>query len=168
MDSIQSVDSAATARFFCGPKPGHSRSTITRAPCACAMAAVPSVLPPSITTISSANATDSRHCASRVALLSAMIATPRLGRDEGRNCSGIALLSRQKEREYTVALLENGPAQRLHFYRDVGRWAAIRATLARQVPPLLKCRTCRTHTPPISTLLNTAPSIAGLISGFET
>ena len=54
-DRIQSVSSASSARFFCGPKPGQSRSTITRAPCACAIATVSSVLPPSMTTTSSAN-----------------------------------------------------------------------------------------------------------------
>jgi hypothetical protein len=69
MERIQSVESASSARFFCGPKPGQSRASITRARCASAMPAVASVLPPSTTTISSAKDTAERHWASRAAAL---------------------------------------------------------------------------------------------------
>ncbi len=97
-ERIQSVDNWAIARFFCGPKPGQSGSTTTRAPWARAISTVASVLPPSISTTSSAKSSEARQSERRAAAFSAISATPRVGSAmrEGRKgeASGV--------REYTL------------------------------------------------------------------
>ena len=61
MLNTQSPLAASSARFFCGPKPGQSAVSISRAPQRSAMACVPSLLPESTTIHSSANATEARQ-----------------------------------------------------------------------------------------------------------
>src|SRR5690606_22359731 len=84
MESTQSLVARSRARFFCGPKPGQSSVTTTLAPILSAMSRVASVLPESTTTISSANATDSRHSAMCAASFKVMMMTETLAR---RTCS---------------------------------------------------------------------------------
>jgi hypothetical protein len=68
---------ASSARFFCTPKPGQSEVEITRAPSDSASAWVPSVLPLSMTTTSSAQATLRRQSARLCASLRVISATER-------------------------------------------------------------------------------------------
>ena len=65
------------ARFFWTPKPCQSGSSMTRAPAARAISQLRSRLPPSTTTISSANETLARHSARLRSSFSVMIATLR-------------------------------------------------------------------------------------------
>ena len=80
MDSTQSPVARSTARFFCGPKPGQSLVTSTRAPSA-ASSTVPSVLPESTTMNSSAKSTDLRHLAMLAASFLVMMMTDSFIRD---------------------------------------------------------------------------------------
>ena len=81
MDSTQSPVARSTARFFCGPKPGQSLVTSTRAPSARASSTVPSVLPESTTMNSSAKSTDLRHLAMLAASFLVMMMTDSFIRD---------------------------------------------------------------------------------------
>jgi hypothetical protein len=76
---IQSPLQASSARFFCGPKPGQSGASITRAPRPRAIAAVSSLLPWSTTTISSAQATLRRQSAMLICSLRVISATETRG-----------------------------------------------------------------------------------------
>jgi len=60
-DSTHSPRARSRARFFWRPKPGQSEVWCSRAPASRQMSAVRSALPCSTTTISSAQATDSRQ-----------------------------------------------------------------------------------------------------------
>src|SRR5262245_52745327 len=73
--STQAPRAASSARFFCGPKPGQSVVSMTRAPSSRASSAVPSLLPLSTTMISSAKGTDPRQRRRRCASFLVMTTT---------------------------------------------------------------------------------------------